>query len=675
MTRIAAPLALIFALSSAALAQESPTHLTVGRAHADSLAGQQADTFAIDLEAGSFVTGVVDQRSVDVTVRVQGPSGAALGSFDRRSRGSEAFRFDADSAGTYRLEVRPVGETSGRYAIEVTSVEPVATDPPARLDQLMAGFEGDDVPGGVVAVVRDGEVIFSRAYGMADLTHAVPFEVDTPTNIGSTSKQFTGFALSLLAERGELSLEDDVREHIPELPDFGPTVTLRNLLTHTTGYREFVNTLVLTGRRFDAGDFIDRAEVIEVVQRQPELQNQPGAEFNYNNTAFGLATVVVERVTGQSFPEWMEENVFRPLGMDHSRVRAHPAQIVPGRSRGYVPDKEEGWREADDLGGSMGAGGIYTTALDLARWMANFATGEVGGPDLFERMTTRYVLTGGDTTSYGLGLFVDEHRGLRRVHHGGSDVAHRSMLRYYPEIRAGVVALSNNATFPSGPIADQMAEAFFGEHMEAAGARPVVAAEPAAFDPETFDQEDFDVYAGRYALDEAPATVLRFWREGARMLMEAAGQPPAELVPTSDSTFALKAMEASVTFHRGPRRSVPSLTVHQNGDHTAKRLEGAAWAPSPEELAVYAGRYFSEELETFYEIAMVEKGLVLKQRRFAEDVKLEPGQRPDAFTGGFPVAEVVFQRDAAGKVVALEVGNGRTRGVRFEKVGSGTFSE
>jgi CubicO group peptidase (beta-lactamase class C family) len=672
MNRIATLVLLpTLALPLAASAQEGPTRLTVGRAHTTDIVAEQADTFTLQVDAGSFVTGVVTQETADVSVAIRTPAGSGAGRVDARERGLERFFFDADSAGTYQLVVEPVDEATGRYSIEVQRVEPIADDPAARVDQLMAHVDRDDVPGGVVGVVRNGELIFSKAYGMADLTHGAPFRVGTPTNIGSTSKQFTGFALTLLDARGELSLEDDVRKHIPELPDFGPVITIRHLLSHTTGYREFVNLLVMGGLRIEEGDHVDPAEIITVVQRQPELQNEPGAEFNYNNTAFGLATVVVERVTGQPFPTWMEENVFGPLGMHDSRVRSHPGEVIPGRARGYVQNKKEGWREVRDLGASMGAGGIYTSVEDLARWIANFETGTVGGPDLFERITTRNILTNGDTTSYGFGLFIDEYRGLTRVHHGGNDVAHRSMLRYFPALDAGVVVQSNNATFNNTRIADQVVDLFFGDSMEDASAAedPVAeVTEATPFDPDAFEPEAFDAFAGRYALDEAPTMILRFWREDNRLLTEVPGQEPIELAPTSDSTFALQNVDAQVTFRRGEDGDV-SLTLHQNGDHPAQRLEGTAWDPSPAELEAYTGRFYSTELDTFYEVALEEDGLVLSQRRFADDVELRPGQREDAFTGGFPVTDVEFERDDDGNVAGLRAGNGRARGVWFERVG------
>ena len=152
------------------------------------------------------------------------------------------------------------------------------------MDQRFAGLDNDRSPGAVVGVIRRGEVVFERAYGMASLTYGAPFTTETPTNIASTSKQFTAYAVALLAwTGGVLGLDDDVRDHLPELPDLGETVTLRHLLTHTSGYREYLTALSMAGLLYPE-DHVDRDDVVGVVVRQTELQNVPGAEWNYNNT-------------------------------------------------------------------------------------------------------------------------------------------------------------------------------------------------------------------------------------------------------------------------------------------------------------------------------------------------------------------------------------------------------
>ena len=664
-------LLLVSVLTPGALAAQAADTTTrpvvVGEVLADSLPSGALHAFTVALDVDRFVYGEVDQRTVNVRVTVRDPAGDVVRRFDGAPRGVERFNFDADSAGEYRIELDMTADSAGSYALNLMRVEPIASEPAARVDQLMVAYSGD-IPGGVVGVVRDGRLVFARGYGMASLEYDVPFAAETPTNIGSTSKQFTAFAIMLLKEQGKLSLDDDIRQHIPELPDFGPTVTLRHLLTHTSGYREFVNTIALTGRQLLEGDYIDPSEVIKVVQRQPELQNEPGAEFNYNNTAFGLLSMVVARTTDTPFAEWMRENVFLPLGMQNTVVRATPTQIVEDRAQGYSPAPTGGFRAVPDLGASTGAGGIYTTVVDLARWIENLQTGRLGGKAVIDAMTTPNTLTSGDTTGYGFGLFIDEFRGLRRVHHGGSDIAHRSTFMTFPDVRAGVVVLSNNASF-SGAVPTAIAETFLADELDAADATPEeeVAQEAGPFDPASWDPASFDELAGRYALDAMPAMIMTFSREGDSIFGQITGQPRFELQPTSDTTFTLVGVPAGVTFHRDEDGTVTHLILHQNGDHRATRVEDEAWSPGVAELAAYTGRYFSEELETFYTLAIEDDKLVLRHRRF-DDIVLTAGSKPDSFTGGFPVADASFERDGDGQVTTLLVGNGRARGIRFERV-------
>lgn len=637
--------------------------LREGRTVRGSLA--RGDTARYTLEVGDdhYAYGEVDQISVDVAVRILDPDGTQLARVDGPGRGGERFSGRLSEAGVYRIEVIPVDHQEGEYAITLHSVGPVETDPRKLVDQLMARFDGKDSPGAAVRVWRGGRTLFSKAYGMANLAYGIPFESDTRTNIGSTSKQFTAFAVMLQAERGALSLDDDIRTHLPELPDLGETVTVRHLITHTSGLREFLNLLVMTGRRLDHGDWIDRSELIDIVRRQPALQNAPGAEWNYNNTAFGLAAAIVERTSGMDLPTFMRENVFEPLGMRRTMVRPSPEHIVPDMSEGYTPGPD-GFLQIGDLGGAVGAGGIYSTVEDLQTWVENFSAPRIGSREIFDEMMTSFVLTDGEETGYGYGLSVDEQRGLKRVHHGGADVAHRSMLIYYPEIDAGVTTQSNHAQFPSS-VAFQIGAAFFADAMEPE--EEASEAEPGAFDPAAYDPEDFDDFVGRYALDAAPAFILTFTREEDTFYTQATGQQRLEIVPTSDSTFTLVGVEASVVFHRSDDGEVEGLTLNQNGQNHATRLpddEADAWSPSAAELEAYAGRYFSPELETYYEVVVEDSALVVRHRRL-DDNRLEPG-RADTFSGSsFTFA---FERDRNGQVIGFYLSNVRTRDVRFERL-------
>jgi CubicO group peptidase (beta-lactamase class C family) len=446
-----------------------------------------------------------------------------------------------------------------------------------------------------------------------------------------------------------------VRKHIPELKDFGKKITVRHLLTHTTGYREFINTLIIEGRQVLEGDYIAPDEVIKVINRQPTLQNEPGAEFNYNNSAFSLATIVVERVTGRPFAEWMREEVFLPLGMTKTWVRANPGQIIPGRSVGYIVG-EGGFREVRDLHGSAGAGGIYTTPGDVAKWLRNLKTGQLGGPAVIKEMTTSFVLNDGKPSNYGYGVFLDSTRGLRRWQHGGNDVAHSSTFVYYPDLDAGYVVFSNYQGVPGG-LASVVADAFFGQHMTAP--QRAVATSGGSVD---VPAATLRRYAGKYEMTTLGNLLLTVELQGRQLQIQLPGQPALPLRPTSMTSFEVVGAPARITFNTAADSTVEGITFHQAGEHPGRRVV----EKPPADLASFAGRYFSEELETYYDLSVENGKLVIRHRRFGPVALTHTSG--DSFSGTLPVSQVVFRRDAQGNVTGFEAGNGRARGIVFQKV-------
>jgi len=223
---------------------DAETVLVVGQPVSAALEAHVQADYATDLEANNFVYGEVEQVDFDVRVTVLDPQGIIVDMFDRSARGAEPIQFESKTAGRFTIRVEGFEDESGSYSIALQRTEPVATEPKERLDQLLSAFVGDSTPGAIVAVFRKGEVVHYQSVGMANLTFGIPFDRDTVSNIGSVSKQFTAFAVVKLAADGLLSLDDDVRKYFPEIPDLGHVVTVRNILNHTSGYREFLNLLL-----------------------------------------------------------------------------------------------------------------------------------------------------------------------------------------------------------------------------------------------------------------------------------------------------------------------------------------------------------------------------------------------------------------------------------------------
>ncbi|PKD44123.1 serine hydrolase [Rhodohalobacter barkolensis] len=652
---------LVAATSFAQTSVQSEQSITVGESIENSLSADAVHTYTLELKEEQFVHGFVIQESVDAVVTIYSPTGEKAAEFDASAVGRDSFQFNTKNAGTYRIEIKPFKEDEGEYSIRVEVVEPIATEPAARLNQMMVEYTGDDVPGAAVLVMKDGEIIFQESYGMANLTYDVSMTENTLHNIGSTSKHFLALGLLLLQEEGKLSLDDDVREYIPELPEFEHTVTLRNLITHTSGYREFINLMVMTGRNISSNLDIDK--IIDIVQRQPELQNVPGSEFNYNNTGYALMTEVIKRVTDTPFDEWMKKNLFDPLGMHNTVVRTRSDQIVTNRSTGYSYGNN-GYEEVTDLGGAAGAGGIHITLDDFAKWIQNLNHPVVGTPEMIEEMTTPYELKNGKSTGYGLGLFIQDYKGLKQIHHGGGDMAHRSMFMLFPEIDAAIVTQSNLASF-NGAIPNRIADLFFGEYMETN--EDSEQEKTLASDDETefeYDPKNFDLLAGRYELSIMPGFILTFDREGDRIYTQATNQPEVDLTATSDSTFSLMGVNASVTFHLNEDATADSLTLHQNGNHIAKKID---FTLAPDEMSEYTGRFYSDEIETTYTIELKDDELVMQHFQLEEEMILDPTHK-DQFGSVMPIQTVEFVRNDEGEITGFNASNGRTRNVFFRKM-------
>lgn len=522
----------------------------------------------------------------------------------------------------------------------------------------MADFHKESTPGAAILVMRDNEVIYSRGFGMANLEYGIPFTEDTPNNIGSTAKQFTALAIAMLEEQGKLSVEDDIRTYIPELPAFEDTVRIRHLISHTSGYREFLNTLAMGGWKI--GDHIAREEVITILQGQAELQNKPGEAYNYNNSGYSLLAKVVERVTDTAFPQWMKSQVFEPLGMNRTVVLDDPGQLIPGRAFGYVREDGEEFTGVLDIHGSMGAGGIYSTVKDMARWAGNFYEPVVGDEALMARMQEAFPLNSGESTSYAFGLMTGELNGLQMVHHAGGDRAHRSYFMLFPEIRGMVTVQSNYAGFP-GLLSQRVAEIFFADLMDVDSPAHRLTEDTFFYNPEKFDE-----IAGRYELEDVPGFVLEFSREGDTLFARATGQPRFEIHASSDSTFYMTVVDAGMTFHRNEEGEIDAMTLHQSGNHRARRITEPLWVPDAADLAMYTGRYFSEELEAFYTIVADEEGALRMTHRRLDDIPLKAEAR-DKYSGSFPIMGLEFTRDEEDRVTGFVASSGRTTGVFFEK--------
>ncbi|MFI5312303.1 MAG: serine hydrolase domain-containing protein, partial [Gemmatimonadales bacterium] len=336
------------------------------------------------------------------------------------------------------------------------------------IDALYAAYAHSGSPGCAVGVYRSGAVSFARGYGFAELNHDVPITPSTRFTVGSVSKQFTAASIALLAQRGSISLDDDVRKYVPELPAYQPPVTIRHLVHHTSGVRDFWELVTLAGWRPDDGYTVD--DMLNLAAHQKGLNFAPGAEYRYSNTGYLLLGVVVKRVTGQSLRAFADSAIFRPLGMRETFFLDDHTEIVPRRAPAYEPSRG-GWKIDVWNNDIVGQGGIVTSIADLQKWDENFYDAKVGGRELIAQLQVPGRITGSGPMTYAFGLTIETYRGMRLVQHTGSTGGYRAAIYRFPDAHTSVAMLCNASTANTGQLALRMADVVLADRFTAPAER------------------------------------------------------------------------------------------------------------------------------------------------------------------------------------------------------------
>lgn len=518
-----------------------------------------------------------------------------------------------------------------------------ATAQSVEVDALFAKWARNDSPGCAVAVFQNGKIIHQRGYGMADLENGVAITPETVFNIASISKQFTVFLILLLAQAGLLSLDDDVRRHVPELPDFGKTITVRHLIHHTSGLREDWSMLTLAGWRSE--DVITRDDVFGLIRRQKELNFAPGEDYTYCNSGYHLLAEIVRKKTGQSVREFGQAKVFEPLGMKQTVFQDDHRQLIKGRAQSYASKKGDGFERVLYGAGRAGPGNLHTTILDLAKWDQNFYQPKVGDARIIEQSLKKGKLNSGKEIDYAGGLRHSVHRGLPTIEHGGSIAGYRSHLLRFPEQKLTVVILANVSSFKPSALARKVAEVYLGKQMQ-----PM--AKPAAVTADALPG-----FAGEYRF--ASGFLLRFQAEGKTLfLMTETGK--VALRPTSASEFVEGETGNAYTFAKG------SVVMHGIGlDQSGQKVERPTL--SAKQFDELTGRFQSDELDVIYTIQVRDGKLMLRHRK--GELELRPlGADEFSAAPNNLFISLRFTRSAGDSVNGFRVSTPRLRHLRFDKV-------
>jgi CubicO group peptidase (beta-lactamase class C family) len=520
------------------------------------------------------------------------------------------------------------------------------------VDRVFDAFRDTDGPGCALGVSRAGKVVYEHGYGMANLETATPIQPSSIFHVASVSKQFTAASILLLERDGKLSVDDDIRKYLSEIPDYGTPITIRHLLTHTSGLRDQWELLSFARGRFEE-DRITEADVMDIIPRQTALNFKPGAEYVYSNTGFTLLGVIVKRVSGKSLRDFADERIFKPLGMTSTHFHDDYTMLVPGRTSAYAPRAGAGarWRVSIPNYDTYGATSLFTTVGDMLRWEANLDHPIVGDAAMVARMQARTPLTTGDTSNYGFGLTTTRYRGALVVEHNGADAGYRSSLGRFPEHGLAIAIACNAATANTTALARGVADAFLGSAL--APATSFAVPKPATVAAGVLQRR-----AGVYLQPTTLQIVRLAMRDGA-LVVDAPGGP--SLVPLEEKRFALSGQPGDLLFADGDRagyeRRIPS-----------QRPIPFEWkqplVPNAALLAPYAGEYVSAELGgAVYRVAAADSTLTM--RTGTSDALIARLMFADTFLANGANGYTIQFTRAGGRITGFEVTNGRMRRVRF----------
>lgn len=433
-----------------------------------------------------------------------------------------------------------------------------ALDWTQQVDRLFSSWNKSDAPGVALAVVHNGDIIYKKGYGIANLRYGLPITPATIFRSGSNTKQFTAFSILLLEEEGKLNLDDDIRLYVPEIPEYEEPITIRHLIYHTSGIRSHISLMTMSGLNLFE-DVVTREHALEMIKRQKKINFLPGDQFMYSNSGYMLLAEIVARVSGMTLPEFVQERIFNPLEMTKSGFIDDYRAIIENMADAYMPLDDRDYEYTSINYASVGEGGMYSTVEDLAKWDQNFYDPIVGSPSLIARMQIQSRLNDGSKNPMAMGLVVQSGQGPTVVFHGGDIPGFHCQHLRVPDFRISVILMANTSDLFSSDLAKKSIDII-----------------------EIYLQNQ-DASIHDYYIHEPS---LNGWGFGSFKSISL----DLDLFPILE-----EAMKA-------PKRMKPSISP-----------KGVSPTFSPESAEEYMGRYYCEDIDVFYNVFLDDEGLIAFQ--------------------------------------------------------------
>lgn len=555
----------------------------------------------------------------------------------------------------------------GPLVLAFAFVTPAAAQPDSssgdksaeKVDALFVQWTKPDSPGCALALIKEGKIVYKRGYGMANLDFGIPITSKSVFNIGSVSKQFTAMSIALLAKQGKLSLDDDIRKYVPELPQYQSPITIRNLIYQTSGIREYSHLMQAAGIRFqDAPD----EDVFKMLTRQKDINFKPGDEYLYSNSNYFLLAQIVKSASGKPLREFAEENVFKPLGMANTRFHADNKAVIKNRATGY----------SSRAGGPFSVetpnfnhGGLFTTIDDLVLWDQNFYADKLSGDtELIQQFLTPGTLNNGRKTEYAFGIVVETYKGLKGLGHGGAyDGFNADMIRF-PEQRFSVICLCNLTNIQSGRLTRRVADIYLaGEFKENGnGGSKIALPEPKLVQ---VPEKELAAVAGSY-FDSPNNNFRRLYVKNGKLIYSR-GTSESELAPLGNNRFLMLGTPDRVEISfKSPRPGAPlQMITVVVGVVTATHESVPSASYTAAQLAEFKGTYYSSEIDATYNIILQGDKLAVRRKNVDGETPMFE-QFADAFSA-VGTGSIRFTRNRQNQVTGFSLNTGRVRRLRFDK--------
>jgi len=549
----------------------------------------------------------------------------------------------------------------GLYLLVAGTTSSAQREVTDKVDRVFAEWSTTSSPGCALAVVKDGHIIYEHGYGMANLELGVAITPQSVFDIGSVSKQITAMAILLLAQDHKLSLDDDIRKYLPEMPDYGSTITIRHMLHHTSGLRNYDDLFDLEG--IPEADLTTDRDAMDLIVRQKGVNFKPGEEFLYSDTNYFLMSQIVKRITGQTLRQFAQDRIFGPLGMTSTHFHDDHTMIVPRRATGYAPHQGGGFEMDMSNFEQVGDGSVMTTVEDLSKWANNFDHPIVGGADAIRQLTAPGTLNTGQSIPYAMGLFLDHYRGLNWIHHSGEWVGYRAALSRFPDQHFSTLVTCNCVGSMSPmTMAQRVADIYLGD--EFARAEKVASATRVSSVPASTLKQ----YVGTY-WNQKNGALRKFMLRDDLLILAATGMT-YDLLPVGNGEF--EAVEPDLE-----HKDRYIFRADKSGNFQLEAFEAGVQVPyeavkgptlNASHLTDYPGSYANDELRATWTL-VVQNGKLVRQQWMTEDEEVEIAF-PDGFIGDISEGQFLmhFNRDSSGWVTSFDVATDMVRPMRFFKV-------